>query len=137
MRELEYTKPAEIERRSMEIIEKELGATPRLSAEERTILKRVVHTTADFDYRENLKFSKDAVRTALSALQKGTVIITDTNMALAGINKAALSDLGCEAVCFMADEKVAKRAEAEGVTRAFAAMETAAELYGNRGQFSR
>ncbi len=132
MKEIEIISPDRIERRSMEIIETELGPTPHLSGTERTVLKRVIHTTADFDYRENLIFSKNAVESALGALRSGAVIVTDTNMALAGISKPALAALGCEARCFMADLEVAARAEAEGVTRAAASMDRAAELYAGK-----
>lgn len=128
----EHISPKDIERRSMEIIEAELGPTPRLGEEERTVLKRVVHTTADFDYRENLVFSQNAVKRGLEALKVGAVIVTDTNMALAGISRPALAALGCEAVCFMADSAVAVRAKALGTTRAAAAMEAAAEAYGGK-----
>lgn len=128
----ENLSPSEIERRSMEIIEGELGPTPGLSAAERTVLKRVVHTTADFDYRFNLRFSANAVEKGLAALRAGAVIVTDTNMALAGISKPALAALGCEAVCFMADPRTAERAAVSGVTRAACAMELAAELYADK-----
>lgn len=129
MKETEKTRPAEIERRSMEIIDAELGETPLLSERERTILKRVIHTTADFEYKENLIFSQNAVECALLSLKRGAVIVTDTNMALSGISRAALSSLSCEAYCFMADADVAASAKARGVTRASAAMDKAAELF--------
>ncbi len=128
----EPTRPADIERRSMEIIEAELGPTPWLGPSERAVLKRVIHATADFDYRESLTFSGGSVDSALAALSAGTVIVTDTNMALAGISKPALAALGCEAVCFMADPRVSAKAKADGVTRAEAAMNMAAELYGRK-----
>lgn len=98
--------PMEIEKKSFSIIEEHLqGVT--LPDAERSILKRVIHTTADFDYIQNLVFSKTAVSTALEALQQGADIVTDTNMALSGINKRALQKLGGTAHCFMADEEVA------------------------------
>ncbi len=128
----ENSSPTEIERRSMEIIEAELGPTPELSAPERAVLKRVVHTTADLDYRRNLKFSDDAVELGLEALRAGAVIVTDTNMALAGISKPTLKALRCEAVCYMAAPEAAERAEMNGTTRASAAMDMAAETYENR-----
>ena len=87
------TDPMEIEKRSMEIIES--GLPKGIPEENKAVVKRVIHCTADFDYAENLAFSKDAVQKALSALKKGCDIITDTQMALAGINKAAASKLGC------------------------------------------
>ncbi len=124
--------PADIERRSMEIIELELGPTPRLTQSERTVLKRVIHATADFDYRINLVFSENAVEKVLDALKSGAVIVTDTNMALSGISKPALAELGCEAKCLMADPEIVSTARAEGTTRAVAAMDMAAEKYADK-----
>lgn len=129
---MENIKPAGIERRSMEIIESELGETPELSEKERTVLKRVIHATADFEYRNNLKFSPEAVENGLAAIKSGAVIITDTNMALSGISKPALNYLGCEAVCFMGDADIAEKAAGEGTTRASAAVDKAALLYSGR-----
>jgi len=124
-----YTRPAEIEKRSFEIISEELGARtfPPGVGE---VVKRVIHTTADFDYAENLVFSPGAVSHAKEALQSGAKIVTDTNMALAGISKPALSQLHCQAVCFMADADVAAEARERGVTRAAVSMEHAAKLDG-------
>lgn len=119
--------PMEIEKKSFSIIEEHLqGVT--LPDAERSILKRVIHTTADFDYIQNLVFSKTAVSTALEALQQGADIVTDTNMALSGINKRALQKLGGTAYCFMADEEVAVIAKQKGVTRAMVSMEKACSL---------
>lgn len=119
--------PMEIEKKSFSIIEEHLqGVT--LPDAERSILKRVIHTTADFDYIQNLVFSKTAVSTALEALQQGADIVTDTNMALSGINKCALQKLGGTAHCFMADEEVAAIAKQKGVTRAMVSMEKACSL---------
>ena len=119
--------PMEIEKKSFSIIEEHLqGVT--LPDAERSILKRVIHTTADFDYIQNLVFSKTAVSTALEALQQGADIVTDTNMALSGINNRALQKLGGTAHCFMADEEVAAIAKQKGVTRAMVSMEKACSL---------
>lgn len=119
--------PMEIEKKSFSIIEEHLqGVT--LPDAERSILKRVIHTTADFDYIQNLVFSETAVSTALEALQQGADIVTDTNMALSGINKHALQKLGGTAHCFMADEEVAAIAKQKGVTRAMVSMEKACSL---------
>ena len=118
--------PMEIEKKSF--IEEHLqGVT--LPDAERSILKRVIHTTADFDYIQNLVFSETAVSTALEALQQGADIVTDTNMALSGINKRALQKLGGTAHCFMADEEVAAIAKQKGVTRAMVSMEKACSLH--------
>ena len=120
------TDPMEIEKRSMEIIES--GLPKGIPEENKAVVKRVIHCTADFDYAENLAFSKDAVQKALSALKKGCDIITDTQMALAGINKTAASKLGCSIHCFMSDPDVAEKAKELGCTRAAISMENAKEL---------
>lgn len=125
--QMEYQKPMEIENRSMEIIQAELGETS-LPEPESCVLRRVIHTTADFDYAKNLVFSPHAVERALDALRNGAHIVTDTNMALAGINKTSLHHLGGEAHCFMADPDVAAEAKARGVTRAVVSMEHACRL---------
>ena len=119
--------PADIERTSISIITRELdelGLTP--PPETAAVVKRVIHTTADFDYAKNLRFTPGAVEAAVRALQTGAVIVTDTNMALAGISRPGLAKLGCEAVCYMADPAVAEAAKQAGTTRAVAAMHRAA-----------
>ena len=128
---IENVSPADIERRSMEIIESELGSTEGLSETEKLIVKRVIHTTADFDYKQNMKFSENAVQNGLEALKNGTVIVTDTHMAESGISKPAMKALGCRACCFMSDSDVAERAKRDGTTRAVASMDKAAELFGH------
>ncbi|MGN0692171.1 MAG: precorrin-8X methylmutase [Oscillospiraceae bacterium] len=128
--DIEQLSPSDIERRSMDIIESELGDTSRFSESERLVVKRVIHATADFDYADNLRFSENAAAIGLNALKSGAVIVTDTNMALSGISKPALKALGCEAVCFMADEDVAAQAKASGMTRAAASVDKAARLFG-------
>ena len=119
--------PADIERTSISIITRELdeqGLTP--PPETAAVVKRVIHTTADFDYAKNLRFTPGAVEAAVRALQRGAVIVTDTNMALAGITKPGLKKLNCEAICYMADPAVAEAAKQAGTTRAVAAMHRAA-----------
>ena len=125
--ELQNVLPEEIEKRSFEIIGEELGDI-KLDPLEEPVIKRVIHTSADFDYIENLKFSRDAVAKGIEALKKGAVIITDTQMARAGINKRTLEALGGEAFCFIADEDVAVAAKTNGTTRATASMDKAATL---------
>ena len=124
-----HMKPADIEKRSFAIITEELGGRtfPEGVAE---VVKRVIHTSADFDYADNLCFSPDAVEQAKAALEAGATIVTDTNMALAGISKGTLAQLGGRAVCLMADEAVAREAKERGVTRATVSMEHAAKLDG-------
>ena len=119
--------PADIERTSISIITRELdelGLTP--PPETAAVVKRVIHTTADFDYAKNLRFTPGAVQAAVRALQRGAVIVTDTNMALAGITKPGLKKLNCEAICYMADPAVAEAAKQAGTTRAVAAVHRAA-----------
>ena len=124
---LQHHLPADIERTSISIITRELdelGLTP--PPETAAVVKRVIHTTADFDYAKNLRFTPGAVQAAVRALQTGAVIVTDTNMALAGISRPGLAKLGCEAVCYMADPAVAEAAKQAATTRAVAAMHRAA-----------
>lgn len=110
----------------MKIIASEMG--PWAGApEELPIVKRVIHTTADFDFAANMRFSAGAVSSARAALKKGVSIVTDTNMAAAGINKRACARFGVPVVCRMADSEVRSNAEARGVTRAVVSMEAAAE----------
>ncbi|MDD2959062.1 MAG: precorrin-8X methylmutase [Lachnospiraceae bacterium] len=123
--ELEQIKPMEIEKRSFEIITQELG-DKKLQPGTELIVKRCIHTSADFDYAENLRFSQGAVEEALKAIQEGASIVTDTQMAKAGINKKALARYGGQVHCFMADEDVAEQARLHGSTRAAASMEKAA-----------
>ena len=123
------SKPAQIERESMTIIDRELRARSVVLPEEtKAVVMRVIHTTADFDYAENLRFSPDAVQLAQTALHGGT-LITDSNMALAGISKGALRKLGCAAHCYMAEPSIAEAARERGVTRAVASMDHAAALF--------
>ena len=126
---IEHILPADIERRSMEIIEEELGEIC-LPPMEKDVIKRVIHTSADFEYARTLRFSDAAVERGLAALRQGCTIVTDTNMACTGISQAALDKLGCRKVCFMADADVAAEAKAKGTTRAGACMDKACRLEG-------
>ena len=123
----EQMKPMDIEKRSFAIITELLGDR-RLDPENELVIKRVIHTTADFDYVDNLVFSDHAVQKAIAALRAGCDIVTDTQMAKAGINKTILASLGGEVHCFMSDADVAAEAKERGVTRAFVSMERAAAL---------
>ena len=125
--ELENVKPMEIEKRSFEIITEELGDTPLVPGTE-LVVKRCIHTSADFDYAENLCFSENVIEKAMEAIKNGACIVTDTQMAKAGINKRALSRYGGEVYCFMSDEDVAELAKNHGTTRATASMDKAASL---------
>ncbi len=129
MKKPEYVLPGEIEKRSFEIIGQELlerGIV--LPPEEEPVTKRVIHTSADFDYAGTMVYSEHAVEIAKELLRAGADIVTDTNMALAGINKKALARFGGEAHCFMAEDSVAKEAARRGVTRAAVSMERAAAI---------
>lgn len=119
-------KPEEIEKRSFEIIKTELKVS--IPKENEAVVLRVIHATADFDYAENLYFTVNAVSAAADALKKGVSIVTDTNMAKAGINKKSLAALGGTVHCFMADEDVAAEAKRRGITRAAVSVEKAAAL---------
>ena len=124
---IENIKPMDIEKRSFAIITELLGDT-KLDPENELVIKRVIHTTADFDYVQNLVFSEHAVSKGIEALKNGCDIVTDTQMARAGINKTILSKLGGQVHCFMSDPDVAAEAKERGVTRAIVSMERAAKL---------
>lgn len=128
---IDIVKPHEIEDKSFEIIseiiEKDYPDVI-INPEHESIIKRVIHTSADFEYLENIVISDSAVQKATEALKKGAVIVTDTNMAKAGINKTLLAKLGGEVHCYIADEDVAMQAKERGVTRAIVSMEKAARL---------
>lgn len=126
---LEHIEPKDIERHSMALIQQELDRRHiRLDALEAPIVKRCIHTSADFDYAENLVFSANAVDRMRTSLRAGTIVVTDTEMARAGISKKALAALGAETRCFMSDSDVAAEARARGVTRAVVSMEYAARI---------
>lgn len=120
-------RPADIEARSFEIITEELGDTPLAPGTE-DIVKRCIHTSADFEYARSLVFTEGAVERALEAIRRGACIVTDTNMAKAGINQKELAKYGGEVFCFMADEDVAEQAKVQETTRAVVAMEKARKL---------
>lgn len=124
---IDFIKPMDIEKQSFAIITQLLGDT-KLDPEQEAVIKRVIHTTADFDYVQNLVFSEHAVEKGIAALKQGCDIVTDTQMAKAGINKTILGKLGGQVHCFMSDPDVAQEAKARGVTRAMVSMERAARL---------
>lgn len=127
--ELEQVLPQEIEKRSFEIITEELGDVKLVPGTE-PVVKRCIHTSADFDYAKNLVFSDGVIEHALKVLGSGATIVTDTQMAMAGVNKRKLAALGCQIRCFMSDSDVAEEAKKRGVTRAVVSMEHAAKLPG-------
>ena len=116
-------KPMDIEKQSFEIIEKEL--TTDIPAIYKPVVKRVIHTTADFSYETSMTFSEGVIEKAVKALREGTDIVTDTNMAKSGINSKIAEKLGCTVKCYMADKNVAQEAEKKQVTRAAVSVEKA------------
>lgn len=129
METIEFVLPGEIEKRSFEIIGEELKARNiTLPPEQELVTKRVIHTSADFEYARTMTYSPHAVAIAKELLANGADVVTDTNMALAGINKKRLAAYGGTVHCFMADEAVAKEAKARQVTRATVSMEHAAKI---------
>ena len=126
----EHKTPSDIERTSMLIITKELEEQGiQIPQEHLAVVRRVIHTSADFDYAKNLLFTKDACQRGMEALSQGTPIVTDTNMARSGISKVALAKLGGIAECYMADPQVAEQAKKEGTTRAVMSMRKASKEY--------
>ncbi len=127
---LQHHLPADIERTSLAIITEELSRMGLTLPEDTApVVKRVIHTTADFDYARNLHFTPGAVAAGIAALRSGTPIVTDTTMALAGISKPGLAKLGTTALCYVADPEVAAAAKQQGTTRAVAAVHKAAAAY--------
>lgn len=126
---IEHLRPEEIEKRSFEIISEELKTRGIiLPKDQEMATKRAIHTSADFDYAHTLTYSKDAVAIAKKLILGGADIVTDTNMALSGINKRTLKTFGGEVHCFMADEEVARIAKERGTTRAAVSMEKASKI---------
>ena len=124
---MDYIKnPMEIENASMRIIENEIGEHS-FSKEELLIVKRIIHTTADFEYKNLVEISKDAIEASKKVFKKSFTIYTDTNMALSGINKIALSKLNGKAICYVNLDEVHKVAKEKGITRSMAALEKACE----------
>lgn len=124
----DIVKPMDIEKKSFEIITELLKG--KSFGDRDDIVKRVIHTSADFDYADNLVFSDGVVDKALTALKNGACIVTDTNMAFSGINKSIISQLGGEVKCFISDSDVAEQAKQRGITRAMVSMEKACSLKG-------
>ena len=126
---IENLRPEDIEKKSFVIISGELAeAGVCLDEKNKAVIMRCIHTSADFDYARTLAFSEDAVNVMKRLIRGGADIVTDTNMALAGINKKKLSVYGGQVHCFMADEDVAEEAKKRGLTRAAVSMERAAGI---------
>lgn len=116
--------PMEIENKSMDIIDEVMGDT-NFSEEEMIIVKRMIHTTGDFDYRKIIEFKGDFIKDAKDVIGKGTKIFTDTKMAFMGINKPALAKANCELKCFIDDERVFKMSKELETTRSACAVDLA------------
>ena len=127
LEKLEFVKPSDIEARSFEIITSELG-DKQLDPENELVVKRVIHTSADFDYADNLVFSPHATTIGVEALLGGCSIVTDTKMAASGINKRVLGKFGGTVYNFISDPDVAEEAKERGLTRSAVCMERAAAL---------
>lgn len=128
--QLEFVRPTEIEARSFQIIGEELGEVSFPDAHHELVVKRVIHTSADFDYANTLCFSEHAVERGVAAMLDGATIVTDTKMAAAGINKTVLQSFGGEVLNFISDVDVAAEAKERGLTRAAISMERAAQVDG-------
>lgn len=129
MENIEFVLPSEIEKRSFEIITKELEMMGKvIPQDEAPITKRVIHTSADFEYADTMCYSKNSITIARDLIKSGAHIVTDTNMAMAGINKKKLATFGGEVHCFMADKDVELEAKERGITRAAVSMERASKL---------
>lgn len=130
--EYKHLLPADIERTSMKIIEEEIAERGIVvSEEDMPVVRRVIHTSADFDYGTNLEFTENATSKGIEIMSSSVTIVTDTNMALSGITKPTLKKLGGEAFCFMAEPEIAEKAKADGTTRAVASVSYASEKYPN------
>lgn len=127
MLNIENVMPGDIEKRSFEIITEELGDV-YIDPVKAPVIKRVIHTTADFDYFDNLCFSENVINKLMDALRAGACIVTDTQMVKSGINKTELAKYGGEVYCFMSDADVAEMAKNNKTTRAVASMDKAALL---------
>lgn len=129
MNGIEFVLPQDIEKRSFEIISRELAERGiELPEDQKDVTMRAIHTSADFDYAATLKFSDGAVSIARQLIVQGADIVTDTNMALSGINKKSLARFGGQVHCFMADEDVAQEARERNITRAYVSMERASRM---------
>lgn len=127
---MEHKLPADIERTSFQIISQKLEQTGiLLPKEEEAVIKRVIHTTADFEYAKSMRLTDHAVELGARALLRGIPIVTDTTMAMAGVSKPGLSKCGAQVHCFISDPEVVRLAKENGTTRAVAAVHKAARLY--------
>lgn len=123
-------KPHEIEQQSFAIIDNEAGAHD-FSPAQWSIVQRMIHTSADFDYMTDVRFHPEAITAGLSVIRSGGTIYTDTNMARTGIRHGDLASFGGQAKCLMASEAIARLATEKGITRARAAVDAVADALDN------
>ena len=124
--ELEHVLPADIEKTSFRIIEEELHEMGReIPEDKKHVILRVIHTTADFEYLDTMAFSEEVLEKASDAIRRGAHIVTDTTMAMSGINKRKLASFGGQVHCYIADPDVAEQAKQAGTTRSAAAVDKA------------
>lgn len=126
---IENVKPTEIEARSFEIIGEILG-DKEIDPRYEHIVKRCIHTSADFEYADSMWFSDGVVDAISEAIKNGATIVTDTRMAQSGINKKRIESYGGKVLCFIGDDDVAKEAKERGLTRSYISMEKASKLDG-------
>jgi precorrin-8X/cobalt-precorrin-8 methylmutase len=117
-------KPQEIEDLSFKIIDKEAG-DHGFDSEKWPIVRRMIHTSADFEYIKTIRFTDDAIARGIAAIKSGCTIFTDTNMARVGIRKKETSSFGGSVKCLIADKNIPEIAEKRGITRAQAAVDAA------------
>ena len=126
MKEIIHVQPADIEKTSFRIIEEELRQQGReIPEDKKHVILRAIHTTADFEYLDTLVFSEGVLEKASDAIRRGAHIVTDTTMAMSGINKRRLASYGCEAHCYISDPEVIKMAAENATTRSAAAVDKA------------
>jgi precorrin-8X/cobalt-precorrin-8 methylmutase len=118
-------KPDEIERTSFEIIDREAGAHD-FTEQQWSIVRRMIHTTADFEFKEMVRFHPAALAAGIGAIRQGKAVITDTNMARVGIREKPLTRFGSHVKCYMNDPRIHAKAQKDGTTRAKAAVDMAA-----------
>lgn len=133
---IEIVKPNEIEKRSMQIIESEMDLSRINFFDERElkVVKRCIHTAADFDYQYNLCFNNAAINKAIELIREGAYIVTDTKMAAAGINKVFLQKFNCELFCFVSDEDIIEESKKREITRSALSVEKAMHLKKDTGR---
>ncbi len=128
---IEVNRPQDIETRSFAIIEHEVAPPRPFDGAEWLVVRRLIHTSADYQLLDLVQFHRNAVTAGTDALQRGCLVVTDTQMAKAGISSKRMQPLGCRVICYMQEPSVAEQARSKGVTRAAAAVDYAApELNG-------